>query len=140
MLSQLLYASRATHPLSDAELQDLLTLARVNNARLGVTGLLLYCDQSFLQVLEGEEATLTRLYEAIARDPRHTELRLLARGPLVERRHAEWCMGFEHLDDQRLAATLPGYRSARRYPLVAADLVRDGAVAETLLSLYARNN
>jgi hypothetical protein len=59
---QVFYSSAALVPFSDAELTDLLAVSRANNLRLGVTGMLLYHDGSFLQALEGEETIVERLY------------------------------------------------------------------------------
>ena len=140
MLSKLIYASQAKRPMSPEELTQLLTVARTNNEKHGLSGLLLYCNQSFLQVLEGETEALDALYQKIERDERHDRLRLLARVPIETRKFAGWSMGFEHVDEDLLAETLPGFKPATRYPLVSADLVRNGTVAETLLSLYERNS
>lgn len=139
MLSKLIYASQATRPMKPEELTALLAAARAKNETLGITGLLLYCNQSFLQVLEGEAEVLDKLYQTIEQDSRHDKLRMLGRAPIDARKYTGWSMGFEHVDEDQLIETLPGFRPATQYPLVAADLVRNGAVAETLLGLYNRN-
>ena len=139
-LKKIIYASRAVHPMSEAELVDLLSRARTRNQAAGVTGMLLYAGQSFLQMLEGDAASLEHIYASISRDPRHNALRLLAEEPIGMRRFTDWSMGFDHIDEDRLGNELPGYRSATDYPLVSANLVRNGAVAETLLGLFARND
>ena len=50
----LVYVSAARKLFDEAELSALLTQCRANNARLGVTGVLLYADGNFMQALEGE--------------------------------------------------------------------------------------
>lgn len=135
----LIYASRATSPVAGADLVTLLTGARRHNAAAGVTGLLLYAHESFLQVLEGEEAVVLPLYERISADPRHDGLRKLAQESVGSRRFVDWSMGFAHPDDLALAEDLPGFTPAVRYPLVDPELVLNGTVAERLLTLYARN-
>ena len=94
---QLGYASAASRPFSDDELIELLAKARANNQRLGVTGMLLYHEGSFLQVLEGRRKTVEALYEVIAADPRHTDAMLLFRQDDDQRRFEDWTMGFHHL-------------------------------------------
>lgn len=94
---QLGYASAATHPFTDEELVELLTTSRSNNAGRGVSGLLLYHEGSFLQVLEGEREVVEKLFDKIAEDPRHTNKLLLFRRERVERCFDEWTMGFRHL-------------------------------------------
>jgi len=48
-------------------------------------------------------------------------------------------MGFDHVDDEELADSVPGFVPATIYPLVNPDLVTNAGVAQTLLSLYAKN-
>lgn len=139
MLCKLIYASQAIKPFSGDELESLLTAARIHNARHGLSGLLLYAGQSFLQILEGELDALTSLYGRIASDGRHTRLRLLASTPIERRKFAQWSMGFEQVNDAVLSRSLPGFVPATEYPLVNPALIHDGIVAETLLDLYQRN-
>ena len=139
MLSKLIYASQAVRPCSESDLESLLVAARRHNASHGLSGLLLYANQSFLQILEGELDELTVLYERIATDARHTRLRLLVSAPISTRKFACWSMGFEQIDERQMSASLPGFMPACEYPLVNPALIRDGVVAETLLDLYQRN-
>jgi hypothetical protein len=136
MLQKIIYASQATPPIDIAALRAILEVARTRNAAEGVTGFLLYADESFLQVLEGEAVVLDATYARIARDPRHRNLRVLARSNIRERRFSQWSMGFD-LPDEAALGTLPGYRRGARFPLVSPDLVRNGAVAEMMLGRYA---
>lgn len=97
-LYELAYLSTSTRLLSDAELDDLLTQARAKNATLGVTGMLLYKDKSFLQVIEGERDVLDPLFQTIRRDMRHQNVRQLFFRPCEGRNFADWQMGFARLD------------------------------------------
>ena len=49
-----IYASASTVSFTKDEITELLAIAQRNNGALGVTGMLLYEDGSFFQVLEGE--------------------------------------------------------------------------------------
>lgn len=89
--------SRATNPMGDDELLDILRVSRRNNARRGLTGLLLYRDQCFLQVLEGPEREIESSIKTIEADPRHYSFRTLCR-EVGERQFGTWQMGFENLD------------------------------------------
>ena len=136
MLQKLIYASQAITPVDTGSLQAILEKARTRNEQDGITGFLLYADESFLQILEGEEAVLTATFERIARDARHTGVRVLERTPITRRRFAQWTMGFD-LPDAKTLGSLPGYQPSKRFPLVSPDLVRNGAVAELMLGRYA---
>lgn len=106
-LHYLLYESHATHPLPEPDLWTLLEQARQFNATQGLTGLLLYTtDGRFVQVLEGEAEPLAELYQRIARDPRHTHVRLLAWEPLPARRFGDWHMGFRRVSAPALDEVL----------------------------------
>ena len=94
---QLGYASAATVSFDDGELLALLDKARVKNAALGVTGMLLYHDGSFIQVLEGRQEVVEDLYATIAADPRHTNALLLFRCFDRGRSFGDWTMGFHRI-------------------------------------------
>lgn len=104
MLCQLIYGSSEASPFDEDALLELLRRARANNSALGVTGMLLYAEGSFLQVLEGETAVVQGLFEKIARDPRHGGTRVLLKSLVEERTFGDWSMGFQRI---RSLADLP---------------------------------
>ena len=138
MLQKLIYASQATKSFDTDALQGVLEVARQRNAREGITGMLLYADESFLQILEGEADALDATYARIARDTRHGGMRLLQRSPVRQRSFSSWSMGFDRADLAALSV-LPGYQPTLRYPLVSPQLVRTGAVAELMFARYAQD-
>lgn len=95
---ELIYASAACRPFDEGQLSDLLRQARANNARLGVTGILLYDQGSFLQVLEGDEHHVEPLFASIARDPRHDRVNIIRKSSVSTPSFAAWTMGFVSLD------------------------------------------
>jgi Sensors of blue-light using FAD len=103
MVYQLVYGSAATRPFGEAELADMLQTARANNQRLGVSGMLLYYDRSFLQVLEGDRATVEGLYAKITRDLRHGNVMVFCRGEVPEREFGAWSMAFHAPSNAEIA-------------------------------------
>jgi hypothetical protein len=79
MPTHLIYSSTASHAMTRAELQTILEDARSGNAAHDVTGLLVYVDGVFLQILEGERDTLTSLVSRITNDTRHRDLQIFYR-------------------------------------------------------------
>ena len=80
-LHRLIYVSRSLRPPgpeADAEIADIVLRSAEKNRALAVTGALLIYNGRFIQALEGSYDTLKPLYERIADDPRHTEVRLKA--------------------------------------------------------------
>lgn len=138
-MRRIIYCSQATYDLAPEELVSLLEKSRMNNERDGLSGMLLYSSQSFLQMLEGDEEPLRKAYERIENDSRHVNLRLLADIETTAPLFGEWTMGFEHVDDEDLADELDGFTPATDYPLVNPDLVTNAQVAQTLFKLYAKN-
>lgn len=138
-MRRVIYCSQATHDVSPEELVQLLEVSRANNEKVGLSGMLLYSSQSFLQVLEGDVAALSETYARIGADDRHTNLRLLMDADAAAPLFPDWTMGFEHVDDEDLAEELDGFTPATDYPLVNPDLITNAGVAQTLLKLYAKN-
>ena len=94
MMIELVYASAEAEPFSATGLADLLDKAREKNLALGVSGVLLYHNGSFLQVLEGEASVVDALFQKIGKDPRHTRMMTIKRGSISRRSFAGWSMGF----------------------------------------------
>ncbi len=95
MLVRLMYASRAVAGLDNEEVMSILRHSRAANAREGLTGALCLCNTGrlFIQVLEGGRNAVSRRYNRIAADPRHTDVTLLQFDEIGERRFAGWAMG-----------------------------------------------
>ncbi|MCK2022753.1 BLUF domain-containing protein [Microbacterium sp. kSW2-24] len=94
-LVSVVYCSTATKPLSDGELADLLIISRRHNDARDITGLLLYRDGEFVQILEGDRYDVDQTMARINADPRHTDVRVLLEEPLHTRRFADWTMGYQ---------------------------------------------
>jgi hypothetical protein len=107
-LYNVIYLSAAEKPMSEDELIDLLRKAREKNARLDVTGMLLYRNGYFIQVLEGEQSKVLELYKTISEDDRHHHVMTLQQGAIDKREFDNWEMGFNNLESVD-ADKLEGY-------------------------------
>jgi hypothetical protein len=134
----LVYVSSAVRPFSPSELTDLLAKCHENNAKLGITGMLLYKDGNFMQVLEGEEEAVRTLYAKIGHDPRHRGLLTLLQGPLAERQFPDWSMGFRDLNAADVLST-PGYSEFLNTPLTGEEFSSDPTRCQKLLMTFKRN-
>jgi blue light- and temperature-responsive anti-repressor len=101
-LMHLTYGSAATRPFSNDELIELLKRARANNAHLGVTGMLVYENGSFFQVLEGSESAVEKIFQTITQDPRHHKIVTIIREPIPKRSFGEWTMGYSSVTVREL--------------------------------------
>lgn len=93
MLTRLLYASRAVTPLTTPVVDSILEQSRKNNAPHGITGMLCFSEEIFLQVIEGGRDEVCELFNTIVRDARHVDVRLLSYEEIAERRFGGWTMG-----------------------------------------------
>lgn len=107
---QLIYISSAVDNFSEEELPALLTTARTNNETLDITGMLLFHERSFIQVLTGPEQAVKSVYKKVEKDPRHENPRILSQGIVTERSFEDWSMGFCNTTDKS-ARKLPGFNN-----------------------------
>ena len=105
-LTQMIYISDVAPNVSEWEqpfsfvLNMIHEKARVNNRKVGVTGILLFNSGHFLQVLEGHHLVLNRLYDKISRDTRHINMERLACFAIEHRIFEQWNMGLLNLEDK----------------------------------------
>ena len=92
-LLQIIYTSRATAPLDKGALREMVAGASRKNRALGITGMLYCAQETYLQVLEGDEKAVLILYADILRDDRHDHIRTVVIRPVEERDFANWSMG-----------------------------------------------
>lgn len=96
---ELIYTSRARQEMSENDLTELLIQSRDKNLRLNITGLLVYGNREFMQLLEGTKQDIFSLYEAIFRDSRHQQVQLLWDGDIDERSFTDWSMAFININN-----------------------------------------
>jgi Sensors of blue-light using FAD len=131
------YVSSAIQPFSSHELRDLLEQCNGNNRKLDVTGMLLYKDGNFMQVLEGEEPSVRKVHETIGRDPRHRGLITLLQGITPERQFPEWSMGFRDLGAD--LANPDGYSEFLSVPLTGTEFQSNPSKAQKLLLTFKKS-
>lgn len=98
---QLCYISTARATVDEAAVRLLLAQSRRNNARVNVTGLLLFNGKRFLQILEGAPAQVEATYDRILTDDRHFALVKLSERQIAEREFGGWDMAYERFAEER---------------------------------------
>ncbi len=92
MLVRLLYASRAVDSSPEA-IEKIIAQSRQHNPSSGITGILCFGGNVFLQAIEGGRHAVNELYGHIQRDSRHQDVMLLHYEEIAERRFGGWTMG-----------------------------------------------
>lgn len=101
-LAHVIYSSRAVDGYTKQQILDILSRSRANNERLGVTGMLLLSEGSFLQVLEGEKEVIKNLFMRIAADKRHANVVKIIDESIANRSFSDWSMGYAEVSRDEL--------------------------------------
>lgn len=126
-LLQLTYISDLCAGVSGNQITLIHQQAEKNNARLHITGLLLMTDKHFMQLLEGEAATVKSQFAKIAKDSRHQNVRLVSERTVKQRQFPDWHMGLKRMLDQDehhdLAAVINLYGQQQQFSTQHADAI-----------------
>jgi len=133
-LFSLVYVSFATRDMSEDDLREILHASRKNNQPQNITGMLLYRDRYFIQVLEGEEDAVRATYAKIQTDVRHKNLVIAHEERILEREFDRWAMGFNHLDNLD-SSELPAFSDFLEKP-VDDEFFTNGGRVMTLLRAF----
>jgi len=133
----LIYFSTSVWLFEEEDLATILAQSRRNNAKAGVTGLLLYMNGNVIQVLEGNKEVVNALYKRIAQDQRHTHVVCVLNSPVDQRLFARWSMAYETLTASQFAevesvVALTKWREAQSKP-------DDSIILKTLKAFYETN-
>ena len=131
-LTELVYVSAATQPFTRESLMALVAKVRSLNERNALTGVLLYDQGSFLQVLEGDDVALNETFARIEGDVRHKALQVLSRRPIIERTFDDWSMGLVWVDPSLTPAL--GFNSFLRNGYIGPK--RGSALADRVLNAF----
>ncbi|MBQ4804936.1 BLUF domain-containing protein [Aquimarina sp. MMG015] len=68
------YVSTASRFLTNSDINELFEFVKINNNSLNITGILMYSDGNFFQILEGEKTLIKDLFQNILADSRHYDV------------------------------------------------------------------
>ena len=102
-LKYLVYVSKESGKLSQTDLDEILAASQNYNDANKVSGILLYVEGRFFQVLEGPGDEVDLLFRNISKDPRHYEATIVAQGDLDKRFFKGWNMRFNKVSEEEFA-------------------------------------
>ncbi len=91
-MRQLVYISSAVSDFDEKSFSGILASARRNNAEDDVTGVLMYQQNQFFQVLEGPDTKVHDCFARISADSRHRGIIKLFDEPVENRCFSKWSM------------------------------------------------
>ena len=87
---QAIYVSAASDQLKPTDLPEILIRARESNTKLGISGLLIFHENTFVQVLEEPKSEIEILLKKIELDPRHKNMKILLQKEIEENEFDQW--------------------------------------------------
>jgi hypothetical protein len=143
LLFYLIYFSKARTLMGVDALTSLLNTSSVNNLENGITGMLLYMEGRyfsdyegrFMQVLEGSECNVKKLFEKIKIDERHQGVLVLKEAFQKERNFPDWTMGFKAINPEEYQK-LSGFFALEDGFLLKEDSPGGNVALDFLKSFY----
>ncbi len=112
MVYQLVYSSRTQFGIDERTMEKIALTAQENNMARGITGMLLFSGGHILQVIEGDYEDVQSRYMAIARDPRHAEVTVLAQRETEARAFGNQPMGYKSIQSSEGRAAMTALTTA----------------------------
>ena len=126
MLTLMVTASRMCIDAQSHEMERLGHTMQARNPILDLTGFLYVGDETFFQVMEGEDVMLERLASRIKDDHRNREMRILCKERQIMRNFGKWHMKILHAD-----------RDVKRRPALAYDKIVQKSPCEVMNEVAA---
>jgi len=138
---KIIYISHLKKPFKRLDFVNVLVKSRLNNLRLGVTGVLIYNDFIFIQYLEGEKSNVIRLMDKISVDSRHYNIVYLFHGVTTTKRiFNTWGMGFSHITAEN-SLKIIGIEQSVKSDIIKKVALHEGCpAADVLLNILKLNN
>jgi hypothetical protein len=95
---QLVYISRAHENICYSDIDRILESARLHNRQNNLTGLLIFKDEHFLQIIEGEQSKVMETFGRIVKDRRGHHVRVLTESFGESRIFNRWPLAFHDAD------------------------------------------
>jgi len=130
-LHEIVYVSLACEEMTTKQLQAILQASRVHNGQAGISGMLIYFEREFGQLLEGEADEVAALYGRIACDRRHQQVYKMWDEPITQRSFPGWSMAFV---DQALIEAVPGTAAPSWLADGLRTSVKDSSTGKKLLT------
>lgn len=95
----LLYISTVSRDLDVSSIKSILKHAVESNMRSHISGFLLFRNNNFIQLLEGDEQVVTSTYQRIITDSRHNNIIVLLREQISQRNFYGYQSAFKSFDN-----------------------------------------
>ncbi|AUP78464.1 BLUF domain-containing protein [Flavivirga eckloniae] len=101
MLKTICYISDSCQDESLTALKALYAQAKKNNSKYNITGVLIYSNENFLQVLEGDSDSVDATFKRISLDRRHKNIFKVINIDIQQRIFEDYNFGFTIVNDSK---------------------------------------
>lgn len=122
---QLIYVSQATSSIQLDEIENILEASRANNQVEQVTGMLMYKDRLFIQILEGQKDDVFSVYNRVKDDSRHQGVQIIEELEVPKRQFDQWIMGFKFLTQDDLIKIIHPLSSLEDVVVDFTEVIKD---------------
>ena len=126
------YVSTGCDGLKYEHIKEILDCANRHNKELGITGILVYCNKHFFQILEGDKESVELVFDKIAIDSRHDNVIKLQSAYVDARQFERWSMGFKSYNKE--LKVLDNFNTEEFYSYVREQLNGSNAVSLKILA------
>ncbi len=95
---ELVYSSQAIEGINQDDVSKILETSRDFNSKNNITGCLVFHNNEFIQILEGDKELVKKLFANIEKDSRHKNIILINEAEKTERLFKHWSMVYYKLD------------------------------------------
>lgn len=98
---ELVYRSIAKVGIKEQDIVNILERSRKFNADNEITGCLIFFNNKFIQILEGNKSVVQDLFVQIQKDVRHSDVQLLTQGDKEKRIFKGWSMAYYKFENEK---------------------------------------
>ncbi len=136
----LLYLSTSINTDTAAyDLDKILTKSRENNKKKNITGVLVYANGVYLQVIEGNKDDIIELYKKIVSDSTHYGVIKIWEGYCEKRTFEKWSMGFKLTSKDEITKHLLGTNEVENSDFVELIKSEQTKILSFIHSFYENN-
>jgi len=135
-MKYIIYIGSTVKLMTETELADMLIENQQNNRISNITGMLIYAEGTFMQVLEGNEEDVKNACRKMERNTRHKNIIKLAEDHLSKPNFSTWSMAFL-ASNRAVVEKLEGYINPESSSFLNTDSTHAAIV---LLKNFAKNN
>lgn len=95
----IVYSSKAADHMDEDSLKQILDSSGRNNENNNITGMLIFRNDTFIQMLEGKQADVEATFNRILEDKRHEQVLKLFANNTDKRHFPNWKMAMQVVDD-----------------------------------------